>query len=115
MESFSWPKLTQKTEHPAGRQLNCSILNDTRKSERERESCSVPVQLMLQSIESWFHVFPCDVFFAGTQVDGVKGCAFCGGLGHRITNCPKIDTTAKQKAGAQRDVLADTGGYGGDW
>ncbi|CAM9658203.1 unnamed protein product [Hapterophycus canaliculatus] len=49
------------------------------------------------------------------EVDGVKGCAFCGGLGHRITNCPKIDKTASQKAGAQRDVLADTGGYGGDW
>lgn len=49
------------------------------------------------------------------QVDGVKGCAFCGGLGHRITNCPKIDKNASQISGAQRDVLADTGGYGGDW
>ena len=65
-----------------------------------------------------FFVSVLPVFFllsSQNQVDGVKGCAFCGGLGHRITNCPKIDKTASQKAGAQRDVLADTGGYGGDW
>lgn len=50
-----------------------------------------------------------------TQVDGVKGCAFCGGLGHRISDCPKIDKDAKRIGGAHKDSLADTGGYGGDW
>ncbi|CAM9877838.1 unnamed protein product [Discosporangium mesarthrocarpum] len=49
------------------------------------------------------------------EVDGVKGCAFCGGLGHRITDCPKIDKDARRIGGARKDALADTGGYGGDW
>ncbi len=45
------------------------------------------------------------------EIDSFKGCAFCCALGHRVTNCPKIDKTARQVAGAQRDVLR----LGGDW
>lgn len=48
------------------------------------------------------------------EIDGVTGYPFSCELGHRNTNCPKIDKTASQKSGAQRDVLADTGGYAGD-
>jgi ATP-dependent RNA helicase DDX41 len=48
-------------------------------------------------------------------MNGVKGCAFCGGLGHRITECPKIDKDARRLGGARKDALAGTGGYGGDW
>ena len=40
------------------------------------------------------------------------GCSFCGGLGHTIVDCPKIDKDARRVAGNQRDVLA---GGGGDW
>uniref|UniRef100_A0A7S3XUS9 RNA helicase n=1 Tax=Heterosigma akashiwo TaxID=2829 RepID=A0A7S3XUS9_HETAK len=46
---------------------------------------------------------------------GVRGCAFCGGLGHRITDCPKMDKDANRIAQGQRDFLEGTGGYGGDW
>ncbi len=44
------------------------------------------------------------------EIGGVKGCAFCGGLGHRIANCPKrAHATQKQAAGtSSREVL--TGG-----
>jgi ATP-dependent RNA helicase DDX41 len=31
------------------------------------------------------------------QVSGVMGCGFCGGLGHRITECPKLAATSKAK------------------
>jgi len=30
--------------------------------------------------------------YAATEVGGVKGCAFCGGLGHRVNACPKLET-----------------------
>lgn len=40
-----------------------------------------------------------------------KGCSFCGGLGHSVVDCPKIDKDARRVAGNKRDVL--TGG--GDW
>lgn len=49
------------------------------------------------------------------NVNGVKGCQFCGGLGHRITDCPKIDKTAKRLGSDRKDALVGTGGYGGDW
>uniref|UniRef100_A0A7S3M683 RNA helicase n=1 Tax=Spumella elongata TaxID=89044 RepID=A0A7S3M683_9STRA len=49
------------------------------------------------------------------DLDGVKGCAFCGGLGHRITNCPKLDKDARRIGAGKKDSLAQNGGYGGDW
>lgn len=44
------------------------------------------------------------------DIGGVKGCAFCGGLGHRIAACPKrAHATSKQAAGvSSRETL--TGG-----
>lgn len=47
--------------------------------------------------------------------DGTKGCAFCGGLGHRVTDCPKIDKDARRLGQNRRDMLTGTGGPGGDW
>lgn len=50
-----------------------------------------------------------------------KGCAFCGGLGHRVATCPKLEAhRMKQIMGAGRDDLAGTasrgsGGAGTDW
>lgn len=51
------------------------------------------------------------------QVDlgGVKGCAFCGGLGHRITNCPRLDRDARRIGATKKDSLVKNAGYGGDW
>jgi len=45
--------------------------------------------------------------------DEDKGCAYCGGLGHRIGNCPKLKTSqAKQTQGIQKkDILSG----GADW
>jgi ATP-dependent RNA helicase DDX41 len=46
---------------------------------------------------------------------GVRGCAFCGGLGHRITECPKLEKDAKRISGNKRDSLAKKTGATGDW
>lgn len=45
--------------------------------------------------------------------DNEKGCAFCGGLGHRIGNCPKLEANqAKQtQIIKKKDVLSGSG----DW
>ncbi|GFH47253.1 DEAD/DEAH box RNA helicase [Chaetoceros tenuissimus] len=45
--------------------------------------------------------------------DGSKGCSFCGGLGHSIVDCPKIDKDARRVT--RKDALASGDGYGGDW
>lgn len=50
------------------------------------------------------------------NVGGVKGCAFCGALGHRITECPRLDKDARRLGAKKKDVLVSGGaGYGGDW
>jgi ATP-dependent RNA helicase DDX41 len=46
------------------------------------------------------------------DMGGHKGCAFCGGLGHRITNCPKLDKDARKIGAGMKDSL---GKSGGDW
>jgi ATP-dependent RNA helicase DDX41 len=43
------------------------------------------------------------------------GCSYCGGLGHTILNCNKIDKNARQVASGKKDALATGGGYGADW
>src|SRR5690606_29919360 len=49
------------------------------------------------------------------DLGGVRGCAFCGGLGHRITECPKLDKDARRLGSGRRDMLVGSGGYGGEW
>ncbi|OQS01773.1 DEAD/DEAH box RNA helicase [Achlya hypogyna] len=50
-----------------------------------------------------------------TNATGSKGCAFCGGLGHRITDCPKLDANARKINAGRRDYLGgQSAGYGGD-
>ena len=58
----------------------------------------------------------------GGAYDGDKGCAFCGGLGHRVATCPKLEAhRMKQIMGTGgRDDLAgsaarSSGGAGTDW
>jgi ATP-dependent RNA helicase DDX41 len=46
------------------------------------------------------------------DVGGTKGCAFCGGLGHRITECPKLDKDARRLGQGRKDSL---NAAGGDW
>jgi ATP-dependent RNA helicase DDX41 len=46
------------------------------------------------------------------DINGIVGCAFCNGLGHRLKDCPKRDKEAR------KSVSASTGrekGIGGDY
>ena len=36
--------------------------------------------------------------FAGNSEIGDQGCSYCGGLGHRITACPKLEAVQNKKA-----------------
>merc|ERR1740121_604032 len=47
---------------------------------------------------------------------GGRGCSFCGGLGHSVLDCPKIDKVAGRVASGHKDAIASTrNGYGGNW
>lgn len=64
---------------------------------------------------------PNDVGNAAGDNELSKGCAFCGGLGHRVATCPKLEAhRMKQIMGGDSDVLAGSagrgmGGAGTDW
>ncbi|KAL9240183.1 hypothetical protein vseg_014431 [Gypsophila vaccaria] len=48
------------------------------------------------------------------NASGVQGCAYCGGLGHRIQVCPKLENQKTQQiADSRRDCLGG-GGYKGE-
>ena len=50
---------------------------------------------------------------AAAEAAGVRGCAFCGGLGHRITACPKLDAQNRETQRKQKDWFG-SGGFGGE-
>ncbi|EUD68400.1 hypothetical protein C922_01422 [Plasmodium inui San Antonio 1] len=56
------------------------------------------------------------------EIGGVKGCSYCGGLGHRITQCSKLESQRnKQISFTNKDVLSSSNkhnnmhAYTGDW
>lgn len=55
---------------------------------------------------------------ASVDVGGVKGCAYCGGFGHRVTECPVLESE-KMKAlvsgGNTGGERFNRGGFGGEW
>ena len=49
----------------------------------------------------------------GQNLDKAAGaCSFCGGLGHSVLNCPRIEKDAKKLRQGQHDALQIGGG---DW
>eukprot|EP01055_Gregarina_sp_Pseudo9_P001486 Gregarina_sp_Pseudo_9__1485@NODE_1_length_8127_cov_32_238872_g0_i0_p1_GENE_NODE_1_length_8127_cov_32_238872_g0_i0NODE_1_length_8127_cov_32_238872_g0_i0_p1_ORF_typecomplete_len620_score151_17DEAD/PF00270_29/1_6e43DEAD/PF00270_29/7_8e02Helicase_C/PF00271_31/3_9e03Helicase_C/PF00271_31/2e29ResIII/PF04851_15/1_6e10ResIII/PF04851_15/7_2e03ResIII/PF04851_15/9_3e03ERCC3_RAD25_C/PF16203_5/4_5e07UTP25/PF06862_12/3_5e02UTP25/PF06862_12/0_005Helicase_C_4/PF13871_6/0_0012SecA_DEAD/PF07517_14/0_042XPCbinding len=56
------------------------------------------------------------------EIGGVRGCAFCGGLGHRILDCPRLESQRSKQLGGNYKDLLTTGSryghasaYGGNW
>lgn len=46
---------------------------------------------------------------------GSKGCSYCGGLGHRIADCPRLSSfkDSQISASGRKDYFG-SGGYGGE-
>ncbi|KAI3512697.1 hypothetical protein L1887_20015 [Cichorium endivia] len=49
-----------------------------------------------------------------TNASGVKGCAYCGGLGHRIGVCPKLEHQKSMQIASSRRDYFGSGGYKGE-
>jgi ATP-dependent RNA helicase DDX41 len=43
------------------------------------------------------------------EASGVRGCAYCGGLGHRIGECPKLRSEAKESSKTKKDYFGSGG------
>ncbi|GMN49965.1 hypothetical protein TIFTF001_019121 [Ficus carica] len=57
---------------------------------------------------------PMEDLDAITDASGVKGCAYCGGLGHRIQLCPKLDQQKNAAIANSRRDYFGSGGYRGE-
>ena len=58
---------------------------------------------MLEAIESHEEAY--------LDIDGQKGCSYCGGPGHRITDCPRLESVQQKQVGTMargKDYLAET-------
>ena len=64
---------------------------------------------VLQALED-----PAD-FIETTKAAGTAGCTYCGGLGHRVADCPKLAAQRKEMIhqGTKKDFFG-SGGYGGE-
>ncbi|KAI3834032.1 hypothetical protein MKW98_007851 [Papaver atlanticum] len=49
-----------------------------------------------------------------TNMSGVKGCAYCGGLGHRIGDCPKLQQQKRKSTVTSTRDYFGSGGYRGE-
>ncbi|KAM7519410.1 hypothetical protein LguiB_018372 [Lonicera macranthoides] len=57
---------------------------------------------------------PMDDVEAITNASGVKGCGYCGGLGHRIRDCPKLEHQKSMQIASSRRDYFGSGGYRGE-
>ena len=58
---------------------------------------------MLEAIESREDAY--------LDLGGHKGCSYCGGPGHRITDCPRLESLQQKQVGTVargKDYLAET-------
>ena len=84
-----------------------TILLDLKHLLREAKQRIPPVLAMLDD--------PMDQAEELAKLTGTKGCAYCGGLGHRIGECPKLGNYKEKQIGAigRKDVFG-AGGFGGE-
>lgn len=58
---------------------------------------------------------PIEEMEAVAAASGVKGCAYCGGLGHRIAECPKLRAENQQQQAQRKDWFGAKGGVGAEY
>ena len=84
-----------------------TILLDIKHLLREAKQRIPPVLAMLDD--------PMDQEAELVALTGTKGCAYCGGLGHRIGTCPKLGNyKEKQISDMGRKDVFGSGGFGGE-
>eukprot|EP00933_Yihiella_yeosuensis_P061469 TRINITY_DN64278_c0_g1_i1.p1 TRINITY_DN64278_c0_g1~~TRINITY_DN64278_c0_g1_i1.p1 ORF type:complete len:581 (-),score=149.01 TRINITY_DN64278_c0_g1_i1:145-1836(-) len=130
--NFDMPKEIENYVHRIGRTGRCGRTGVATTFVNKNQDETILLDLKALLVEAGQHVPPFlqsldnqDQPGAGRQeeeIGGVKGCAYCGGLGHRIANCPKLENTRQKTTASTKDYLTTGGnrfggteGYAGDW
>ncbi|MCO5566115.1 hypothetical protein L7F22_019791 [Adiantum nelumboides] len=109
--NFSMPKDIEEYVHQIGRtgRGGKTGLATTFVNSSAEEASLLDLKYLL--IEAKQHVPPFLLAIQDTQGGG-SGCQFCGGLGHSIANCPKLDRQqTRQRAGFSGGDGGGGGGY----
>mmetsp|Transcript_9735 Transcript_9735/g.21794 ORF Transcript_9735/g.21794 Transcript_9735/m.21794 type:complete len:638 (+) Transcript_9735:50-1963(+) len=126
--NFDMPKEIENYVHRIGRTGRCGRTGvaTTFVNKNQEETILLDLKALLveagQNVPPFLMTLDCPAESSTVkEIGGVKGCAYCGGLGHRIANCPKLETTRQKTTSATKDYLqtgsryGGTEGYAGDW
>merc|ERR1719487_2051882 len=126
--NFDMPKEIENCVHRIGRTGRCGRTGvaTTFVNKNQEETILLDLKALLLEANQNIPPFLASLDSAAEQntkdIGGVKGCAYCGGLGHRIAVCPKLETTRNKQAAATKDMLVSSSsrynnseGYAGDW
>lgn len=126
--NFDMPKEIENYVHRIGRTGRCGRTGvaTTFVNKNQDETILLDLKALLleamQNIPPFLQSLDSAAEVNTKDIGGVKGCAYCGGLGHRIAVCPKLENTRQKTASGQKDYLTTgssryTGeqGYAGDW
>ena len=81
------------------------ILLDLRHLLKEAKQRIPPVLMMLAD--------PTEELKEVEVMSGMRGCAYCSGLGHRLSDCPKLRSETRAAARNRKDYFS-SGGFGGE-
>eukprot|EP01054_Gregarina_sp_Poly1_P001290 Gregarina_sp_Poly_1__1289@NODE_1315_length_4405_cov_191_646611_g889_i0_p2_GENE_NODE_1315_length_4405_cov_191_646611_g889_i0NODE_1315_length_4405_cov_191_646611_g889_i0_p2_ORF_typecomplete_len619_score103_73DEAD/PF00270_29/2e45DEAD/PF00270_29/3_3e02Helicase_C/PF00271_31/1_8e03Helicase_C/PF00271_31/4e30ResIII/PF04851_15/3e10ResIII/PF04851_15/3_8e03ERCC3_RAD25_C/PF16203_5/1_9e07Helicase_C_4/PF13871_6/0_00045UTP25/PF06862_12/0_0011AAA_22/PF13401_6/0_079AAA_22/PF13401_6/3_6e03T4SSDNA_transf/PF02534_1 len=129
--NYEMPKEIENYVHRIGRTGRCGKTGvaTTFVNKNQDESTLLDLRALLREAQQKVPLF---LETLGTQrpqrldsrkeIGGVRGCAFCGGLGHRILDCPRLENQrSKQLCGNYKDLLTTgsryghASAYGGNW
>lgn len=128
--NFDMPKEIEDYVHRIGRTGRCgktgiattfinrnspdSILLDLKYLLMEAKQRVPPFLMLIDDPMEKFKSLQAASAAKGGEGDGEgQGCSYCGGLGHRLVNCPKLEADRKAELGNLRDKYAGTRGMGG--
>eukprot|EP01102_Stenamoeba_stenopodia_P015798 TRINITY_DN5445_c0_g1_i2.p1 TRINITY_DN5445_c0_g1~~TRINITY_DN5445_c0_g1_i2.p1 ORF type:complete len:313 (-),score=90.22 TRINITY_DN5445_c0_g1_i2:18-956(-) len=108
--NFDMPKEIENYVHRIGRTGRCGKTGVATTFINKNQSEAILLDLKHLLIEAKQKVPPVLAAIeepedVGLEINGVKGCLFCGGLGHRITNCDKLDYQTRTQLSKKNDFL----------
>lgn len=119
--NFDMPAEIENYVHRIGRTGRCGKTGVATTFVNKNQSDAVLLDLkhLLQEAKQRVPPFllaiddPVERMQALADASGTRGCAYCGGLGHRIAQCPKLESQNREAERGRRDYFG-AGGFGGE-
>merc|ERR1712139_468995 len=116
--NFDMPKEVENYVHRIGRTGRCGRTGvaTTFVNKNQDETILLDLKALLleagQNVPPFLQQLDSPAEANQKEIGGTKGCAYCGGLGHRIADCPKLEANRDKIAGGGKDYLVNNSRYG---